>query len=764
MTFKLRLLRTGYVLGITLILAAIIYFFAANWGGLDRIQKIWLSGGLIALFYGASFLPALLPRLAAHHRFLGRLLLLGGLITFGIAVALIGQIYNSHADSFSLFLIWTVPALLLAIVSRHSWFYLTTYALAHVTLWFYFYPSSVSYQYSDGKQAFIFGLFAIINLALFALCERKLLRSQAVRYVSFLIFHVAALWLSNSFILDRLGYVGNVAALVAVIGSFYYFSRINLDKWALSVTGLAASAFMVLKFIELTEAYYSEFFLVGALLFVALLLTANVFFFRYVSSLGDDGNEQAEASEPDGTEAAHTVASDTQTSRRDAGQLAAKIVSTIVTIVGVFIGSIALIGLIFMVSFVIEPENVLLVIALLFTLSMIFIPKLNSVIRYTVLTIGYIAGIVSILWLDEPIVSVLVLLLAVAGWIRLNGRYQRLFTYLIINLVMGIALFQTNNASGVHDFTYNLLGLFAANAAVYGISYLVKQERAQRQLRGSGLYFGLIALLWLTFLPDIFSYSHLLANLLYFALSSWLVVHFIRREQHTDSTLSLVFWFAYVAFQYYDLVWKLLHKSFTLLVLGGIVFAVTLWFEGRLRAKSGEAASEGEDEEAGRGLPYTKLVPIILIILLQFGFIGYQTMSNENLLENGTSIKLELQPLDPRSLLQGDYVQLRYTISSPDQARSELDQMHGQKRVKVVLRPGDNGLHEFDRFYREGETLQAGEVVMTGRTSGWRSIVYGIESYFVPEGTGLEVERTARYAIVRVGSGGDALLEKLVSE
>src|SRR5690606_2922944 len=109
-----------------------------------------------------------------------------------------------------------------------------------------------------------------------------------------------------------------------------------------------------------------------------------------------------------------------------------------------------------------------------------------SVIRYTVLTIGYIAGIVSILWLDEPIVSVLVLLLAVAGWIRLNGRYQRLFTYLIINLVMGIALFQTNNASGVHDFTYNLLGLLAANAAVYGISYLVKQERAQRQLRGSG--------------------------------------------------------------------------------------------------------------------------------------------------------------------------------------------------------------------------------------------------------------------------------------
>ncbi len=755
MTFKLRLLRIGYVLGISLILAAIIYFFAANWGALERLQKIGLSGGLVALFYGASFLPALWPKLAAHRHFLARLLLLGGLITFGIAAALLDQTYNSHADSFGLFLVWTLAALLLSIVTRHSWFHLTTYTLAHLTLWFYFFPSSVSYAYTDGKQALIFGIFAAVNLALYILCQRQLLRSRPVQAVSFIIFHAAVLLLSNSFVLGQIGYAGNAVALAAIAGSFYYFSRIRPDKWSLSVTGLAASAFMVLKFMELSEEFYSEFFFIGGLLFVALLLTANVFFFRYVTRLGQSEEPQSELAQSDGIEPGQ---------KQQNGQLAVKIVSSVVTLVGVFIGSVSLIGFIFMASLWADPEYVLIVISLLFTIPMVFIPRLNSVVRYTVLTIGFIAGIVAVLWLDEPALTTLFLILPAAGWVRLNGRYQRLFTYLIANLLVGIALFQTHTSSGVNQFTYDLLFLLAVNAAIFGISYLVRNELIRRQLRGSGLYFGLIILFWLTFMPDVFAYFHLIVNVAYLIVTTWLVIHFIKRERHADSTLSLIFWFAFIAFQYYDLVWKLLHKSFSLLVLGAIVFAVTVWFEGRLHARPGAEQAGSDQAESGRGLPYAKLVPILLIIALQFAWIGYQTVNNERLLANGALIKLELQPVDPRSLLQGDYVQLSYTISSPSAVWEQLERMDGRQRVKVVLQPGDDGLHAFDRFYRAGETLQAGEVLLTGRASGWRSIVYGIESYFVPEGTGLEVERNAKYALVRVGASGNALLERLVSE
>lgn len=51
-------------------------------------------------------------------------------------------------------------------------------------------------------------------------------------------------------------------------------------------------------------------------------------------------------------------------------------------------------------------------------------------------------------------------------------------------------------------------------------------------------------------------------------------------------------------------------------------------------------------------------------MLLQVGFVSYQSITNETLLKEGTLIKVKLVPVDPRSLLQGDYVILRYDIST----------------------------------------------------------------------------------------------------
>ncbi|EZP77043.1 hypothetical protein H839_10623 [Parageobacillus genomosp. 1] len=42
--------------------------------------------------------------------------------------------------------------------------------------------------------------------------------------------------------------------------------------------------------------------------------------------------------------------------------------------------------------------------------------------------------------------------------------------------------------------------------------------------------------------------------------------------------------------------------------------------------------------------------------------------------------------------------------------------------------------------------------------------MYGIESYFVPEGEGKKWQEKARFAYVRVSEDGDALLEKISSE
>ena len=50
-----------------------------------------------------------------------------------------------------------------------------------------------------------------------------------------------------------------------------------------------------------------------------------------------------------------------------------------------------------------------------------------------------------------------------------------------------------------------------------------------------------------------------------------------------------------------------------------------------------------------------------LIILL--GLFNNSILQKEELLSNGQLILLELVPVDPRSLMQGDYMRLRYAIS-----------------------------------------------------------------------------------------------------
>lgn len=736
-----NLIRTGFLLGISLLLASIIYFFAANWAGMERMEKVSLSVGLVALFYAIAFMLTKLRFLKGTHTFLARLFLVGGCITFGVGVALLGQIYNSHADSFGLFLIWSIPALLFAIITRYTAFYILSFVLIHITLLQYFYPTFNQYDYSEGTKIGIYALFAILNLVLFIVIEKGWLQSTTLKIFSFIVLHISLLALSNSFSLETYGIWLNPITIAAIIACFYYFIRIQTDKLFLTLSALAASAFAVLKFVELAESYYSLTFFFFGLLFVALLLTGNVLFFNFIKKLPSEDEEGKEAEE----------AKDGKLS-----MIVGKIVSTVVIIIGVIIGSISLSGVVWMFSMDADPENVLFALSLVFVLSMLFIPRINAVVRYAVLTIGYISGIVSILWLGEYLLSLIYLILSIVGWIRLEGRFQRLFTYTILNINLMIVLTQWFDFFSSNNWTYILLVMTIANAIVYGLHLVISEEDGKEQLRESSLYSSLIFLLILTFTEDIFPYSYELFNLINFVLVTWLLFHFIRRERALDVSLTLILWFAFLAYKYYDLLWTLLHKSITLAILGLVAITITYIFARRAQDQRTELSHPFELRKQG--------IIILIVIILQFGFLGYQTTSSERLLTTGSVVKLELQPIDPRSLLQGDYVQLRYTISElPRDVSEDLDDRGIEGHVEIVLAKNDQGIHEFDRIYTSGEILGAEEIVINGKKESyyWNQITYGIENYFIPEGTGLEVVESAHFAYVRIGSNGNAMLERL---
>ena len=50
--------------------------------------------------------------------------------------------------------------------------------------------------------------------------------------------------------------------------------------------------------------------------------------------------------------------------------------------------------------------------------------------------------------------------------------------------------------------------------------------------------------------------------------------------------------------------------------------------------------------------------------LIQVAFIAAMVLDRAGVLREGTEVTLQTRPVDPRDFLRGDYVQLRYDISS----------------------------------------------------------------------------------------------------
>lgn len=157
-----------------------------------------------------------------------------------------------------------------------------------------------------------------------------------------------------------------------------------------------------------------------------------------------------------------------------------------------------------------------------------------------------------------------------------------------------------------------------------------------------------------------------------------------------------------------------------------------------------------------------------ILVLLQILFLCVIAFSYYAVSWFGHEIKLKTVPVDPRDFLYGDYVTLSYDIS---RLKPELWQEQGKlpeegEPVFVLLKPV-NGLYEAQAAYRAKPSVKPGEAVLKGIVQySWNEAVtvkYGLEKYYVPEGTGKKLEEQAGNMIVhvKVTSWGQAKIESL---
>lgn len=172
---------------------------------------------------------------------------------------------------------------------------------------------------------------------------------------------------------------------------------------------------------------------------------------------------------------------------------------------------------------------------------------------------------------------------------------------------------------------------------------------------------------------------------------------------------------------------------------------------------------------------------ISLLVAVQLAALAAMIADKQWTLNTGTPVVLQTEPVDPRSLFMGDYARLNYRIS-----RLHLDgegALGGDKDFKrydtvwVALRPDPEGAQAVS-VHHERSAIAPGLLALKGEVrylseSWWDratnksikqrtlQVRYGIEQYYVQEGTGRQIERpsggekvSVRVAIDERGKAG----------
>ena len=170
-------------------------------------------------------------------------------------------------------------------------------------------------------------------------------------------------------------------------------------------------------------------------------------------------------------------------------------------------------------------------------------------------------------------------------------------------------------------------------------------------------------------------------------------------------------------------------------------------------------------------------------LALALGVANIGIAQRERVLRDGRVLLLELAPADPRSLMQGDYMRLRFAAAvhvqqamdpecrrrvrdaerAGDSTGSECMMFDRQPSIAdgyAVFAVGRDDIGRFRRLQPAPVPAAADEIAVRVRLRGWEGVRIASNAWFFAEGEAARWE-PARYGELRVGADGTALLTGL---
>lgn len=147
-------------------------------------------------------------------------------------------------------------------------------------------------------------------------------------------------------------------------------------------------------------------------------------------------------------------------------------------------------------------------------------------------------------------------------------------------------------------------------------------------------------------------------------------------------------------------------------------------------------------------------IALTVVILVFFNVSIYD---REQTISNGETLLLELAPVDPRSLMQGDYVRLRYVVEDS----VPIDELKDhERRGHLVLRRDTENVAQFVRIH-DGEALDEDERLVRFHLGRRRAMIVP-DDFFFQEGHG-ELYEDAQYGVFKFDDRGRYVLVGLAN-
>ncbi|HSW21805.1 MAG TPA: GDYXXLXY domain-containing protein, partial [Burkholderiaceae bacterium] len=201
---------------------------------------------------------------------------------------------------------------------------------------------------------------------------------------------------------------------------------------------------------------------------------------------------------------------------------------------------------------------------------------------------------------------------------------------------------------------------------------------------------------------------------------------------------------------YYQLDWPLATKA-TVLAGAGVMLGVLAGWA-RAASQPPKRAASPEPHARGRFAHWSIVASMALVLAVA----NLGIWQKEQLIRDGQPIYVELAPVDPRSLMQGDFMRLNFRV--PFDRPAETEKLLGARRPHVIARRDARGVAALLRI-DNGTPLAADElrIELTPKGGGW---ILVSDAWYFSEGKAARWER-AKYGEFRVGPDGRALLVDL---